>query len=69
MRSSRPQVLSSSSAALGALMQRHYPSVRTFVRLRMSPLLRAYESADDLVQSTCGELLRCADGKTTRLLS
>jgi RNA polymerase sigma-70 factor (subfamily 1) len=39
------------------LLQRHLPGLRAFVRLRMSPLLRARESGSDLVQSACRELL------------
>jgi RNA polymerase sigma-70 factor (ECF subfamily) len=48
-------------AALEDLLSRHYSAVRAFVRLRMSQLLRAHESADDLVQSACRELFSHAD--------
>ncbi len=49
-------------AAMHALMQQHLPALRAFVRVRMSPLLRAHESGSDLVQSACLELLRKLDG-------
>ncbi|MFY9341726.1 MAG: sigma-70 family RNA polymerase sigma factor [Planctomycetota bacterium] len=38
-------------AALETLLATHQPALRAFARLRMSPLLRARESSDDLVQS------------------
>jgi RNA polymerase sigma-70 factor (ECF subfamily) len=44
-------------AAIGCLLQRHLPKLRAFVRLRMGPQLRARESASDLVQSACREVL------------
>lgn len=44
-----------------ALMQHHLPALRAFVRVRMSPLLRAHESGSDLVQSACLELLQRLD--------
>jgi RNA polymerase sigma-70 factor (ECF subfamily) len=37
------------------------PELRSFVRLRMGPALRARESASDLVQSTCREILEHQD--------
>jgi RNA polymerase sigma-70 factor (ECF subfamily) len=37
------------------------PDLRRFVSRRMGPALRARESASDIVQSTCGDLLRNAD--------
>lgn len=39
--------------ALEALLAQHLPALRAFARLRMTPLLRARESDDDLVQSAC----------------
>ncbi len=54
--------LSGDAVALAALMQRHLPGARAFVRVRMSPLLRAHESGSDLVQSACRELLAKAAG-------
>jgi RNA polymerase sigma-70 factor (ECF subfamily) len=44
--------------ALEALVVRHLPRLRAFARLRMSPLLRAREAAEDLVQSACVQILR-----------
>ena len=46
--------------AIEALLQRHLPKLRAFVRLRMGRDLRAKESASDLVQSTCREVLEHA---------
>ncbi|HEX5050968.1 MAG TPA: sigma-70 family RNA polymerase sigma factor [Planctomycetota bacterium] len=43
--------------ALDDLLAQHLPAVRAFVRAHMSPRLRARESASDLVQSVCRELL------------
>lgn len=47
--------------ALAQLLDRHLPSVRAFVRSHMAPQLRAHESASDLVQSICRELLTHRD--------
>lgn len=44
--------------ALIALLARHLPRLRRFARLRMSPLLRAREAEEDLVQSACVAVLR-----------
>jgi RNA polymerase sigma-70 factor (ECF subfamily) len=43
--------------ALEILLQRHLPALRGFVRLRTGEVLRARESASDLVQSVCREIL------------
>ena len=43
----------SDRAALEALLVQHLPGVEAYLRLRMGPLLRAKESASDLVQSLC----------------
>ena len=48
-------------AALETLLQEHLPALRAFVRLRMSPLLRARESAEDLVHSACCDILTALD--------
>ncbi len=45
------------SQAIAALLERNLPRLRAFVRLRMGPQLRAKESASDLVQSACREVL------------
>ncbi|MEO6596060.1 MAG: sigma-70 family RNA polymerase sigma factor [Planctomycetota bacterium] len=47
--------------ALERLLEQHLPAVRAFVRAHMSPKLRARESASDLVQSVCRELLTHQD--------
>jgi RNA polymerase sigma-70 factor (ECF subfamily) len=39
------------------MLEAYLPQLRGFVRLRMGPELRAKESASDLVQSTCREVL------------
>jgi RNA polymerase sigma-70 factor (ECF subfamily) len=44
-------------AALDELLRRYVPGVRAFLRLRMGPSLRAHESAADVVQSVCVDLL------------
>lgn len=43
--------------ALALLIERHLPGLRAFVRARLGPELRAQESASDVVQSTCREVL------------
>ncbi|MBX3464796.1 MAG: sigma-70 family RNA polymerase sigma factor [Planctomycetes bacterium] len=48
-------------AALEALLQQQLPALRAFVRLRMSPLLRAREAEEDLVQSACCDILLALD--------
>ena len=47
--------------AVETLLERHLPELRAFVRLRAGPALRARESASDLVQSTCREVLTHAE--------
>lgn len=48
-------------AAQEALLELHLPSLRAFVRLRSDPALRARESATDILQSTCREVLQHLD--------
>jgi RNA polymerase sigma-70 factor (ECF subfamily) len=43
--------------AVERLIERHLPELRAFVRLRAGEALRQRESASDLVQSTCREVL------------
>jgi RNA polymerase sigma-70 factor (ECF subfamily) len=45
------------SVAVEALLEKHLPQLRAFLRLRMGPSLRAKESAQDLAQSACLEVL------------
>ncbi|HEX5053295.1 MAG TPA: sigma-70 family RNA polymerase sigma factor [Planctomycetota bacterium] len=47
--------------AIESLLARHLPRLRAFVRLRMGAELRARESASDLVQSACREVLARLD--------
>jgi RNA polymerase sigma factor (sigma-70 family) len=47
--------------SLEALIVRHLPDLRAFVRLRIDPVLRAHESGSDLVQSVCLEVLAHPD--------
>lgn len=59
------QVVESASrgdeAAMDTLIERHLPRLRAYVRLRMGAQLRAKESASDLVQSACREVLEHLD--------
>jgi RNA polymerase sigma factor (sigma-70 family) len=48
---------SGDSRALDALLVRHLPGLRAFVRLRVGAEVRAHESCSDLVQSVCRELV------------
>ncbi len=48
------------AGALDRLIALHLPALRAFVRVRCGPRLRAKESAGDLVQSVCRELLEDA---------
>ncbi len=52
---------SGDSVAVDALLERHLPGLRAFVRLRSDRLLRAKESESDLVQSVCREVLEHLD--------
>lgn len=47
--------------AIAELLERHLPGLRAFVRLRAGPQIRAKESASDLVQSVCLEILQHLD--------
>ncbi|MEZ5966862.1 MAG: sigma-70 family RNA polymerase sigma factor [Planctomycetota bacterium] len=44
--------------AIDDLLRRHLPALRAFLRLRAGPAIRARESAADLAQSVCRELLQ-----------
>lgn len=46
------------ASAVEALLERHLPGLRAFVRLRAGPEIRAHESSSDIVQSTCREVLQ-----------
>lgn len=47
--------------AVDELLERHLPGLRAFIRLRSGPLIRAKESASDLVQSVCLQILQRLD--------
>lgn len=47
--------------AVDSLLERHLPVLRAFVRLQVGPAIRAKESASDLVQSVCREILQDVD--------
>jgi len=46
------------SKAIERLLDRHLPDLRAFVRLRAGRLVREHESASDIVQSVCREVLQ-----------
>ncbi len=47
--------------AIDELLDRYLPGLRAFIRLRTGRLLRAKESASDLAQSVCREVLQHMD--------
>jgi RNA polymerase sigma factor (sigma-70 family) len=49
--------MSQDPAAVEALLVRHLPGLKAWLRLRMGPVLRARESPEDLVQSVAREVL------------
>lgn len=51
------RIAAGDAEAVEILLTRHLPSLRAFVRVHMSPKLRARESSSDLVQSVCREVL------------
>ena len=51
------RVRAGDGAALEALLNRHLPGLRAYVRLRCGPALRARESTSDIVQSACRDVL------------
>ena len=46
---------------MDALVAKHLPGLRAFIRLRAGKLIRAKESCSDLVQSTCRDILTHVD--------
>jgi RNA polymerase sigma-70 factor (ECF subfamily) len=48
------------SVAVDALLERHLPGLRKYVRQRISPALLSKESTSDVVQSVCREVLQGA---------
>lgn len=49
------------ATALDALLRRHLPDLRVFVRAKSGPQLRAQESCSDLVQTVCREALQSVE--------
>jgi RNA polymerase sigma-70 factor (ECF subfamily) len=47
--------------AIEELLRRHLPGLRAFIRLRVSPVVRRFESESDLAQSACREVLEHLD--------
>lgn len=47
--------------AVDALLQRYLPGLEAFIRLRQGRMLKAKESAADIVQSVCREILEHMD--------
>lgn len=64
MPADEPQLLARATQgdarAIEELLARHLPALRAFVRLRVGPALRARESASDIVQSACRDVLQDA---------
>lgn len=55
------QAATGSASAVDALLARHLPGVRAYLRLRAGPQLLAKESASDLAQSVCRDVLENVD--------
>lgn len=52
--------------AFGALMDRHLAALQAFIRLRMDPRLRRWETVSDVSQSVCREALKNLENFTYR---
>jgi len=50
--------------AIGALLERHLPGLRAYIRLRMGARIRRWDSEEDVAQSVCVEVLRGLEGFT-----
>ena len=55
------RIAAGDGAAMEQLIAQHLPRLRAFVRLRLGPQLAAKESASDIVQSACRDVLARAD--------
>lgn len=60
------QATSGDEEAIGALMNRHLPALRAYVRLRLGPRIRRWETVSDVTQSVCREALENLAGFTYR---
>jgi len=49
------------ASALDELLAQHLPGLRAYIRLRCGPALRARESASDIAQSACRDVLENLD--------
>ena len=52
--------------AISALLERHLPGLRAYIRLRMGPRVRRWDTEGDVAQSVCLEVLRNFEGFTYR---
>jgi len=52
---------SGSVPAVDELLEGHLPGLRAFIRLRSGPIVRGRESASDIAQSVCREVLENVD--------
>lgn len=50
--------------ALDALLASQLPGLRAYIRLRMGPRVRRWETESDIAQSVCHEALKSLDGLT-----
>lgn len=48
--------------AIGALLDRHLPALRAYVRLRMGPRVRRWDHENDVAQAVCVDILENLDG-------
>ena len=58
---SQPPATAEASERLGEMLERQLPAVRRFVHRKMGTKLRMQESASDIVQSVCREVLQDVD--------
>jgi len=54
------------TAAIDQLLGRHLPGLRAYIRLRMGPRVRRWDSESDVAQSVCLEILKNLDGFSYR---
>jgi RNA polymerase sigma-70 factor, ECF subfamily len=52
--------------AVGTLLERHLPVLRAYIRMRMGPGIRRWETESDVAQSVCLEALKNLDSFTYR---
>lgn len=54
------------AGAVSRLLERHLPALRAYIRLRMGPKLRRWETESDVAQSVCVEALKNLNGRHFR---